>query len=136
MTPLEYKLASSREALIDFQSEHPRSREDVVEAAEGWLADAKRVTALDVGACIAGGLQHEHLNRAILSFVVDSDAFASWLKAGIDGGSLIPRRKRDGEIKRLEKAVRDAETAIVREQLEAEKTAAETKLAALERGEA
>jgi hypothetical protein len=138
MTPLEDKLAEARAARLDFQSAHPRAKEDVAEGAAAWLADARRVTRLDVAGYIAGGgsLHHEHLNAAVTAFVVDSDAFASWMTAGIESAQLLPRKKRDAELKRLAKAVKDAETAIVREQLEAEKTAAEVKLAALERDEA
>jgi hypothetical protein len=135
---LEDKLADARAALIDFQSANPRSREDVHESAEAWLADARRVTRLDVAGYVAGGgsLHPDHLNAAVLAFVVESDAFASWLTAGIDSGQLLPRKKRGGEIKRLQKAVQSCETAIVREQLEADKSAAEQKLAELERSEA
>jgi hypothetical protein len=42
MTP-EQKLEQARAQLLDFQSRHPRSREDVQETAEKWLADARRV---------------------------------------------------------------------------------------------
>ena len=131
------QLAQARAALLEFQSEHPRSREDVQEGAEAWLRDARRVTHLDVAGYIAGGgsLHPDHLRAAVDAFIVDGEAFASWLKAGIDGASLLPRKKRDAELKRLEKAVKDAETAIVRAELEADKAAAEAKLAALEGGE-
>jgi hypothetical protein len=137
MMPLPDKLAQARDALLDFQSANPRSREDVHESAEAWLRDAKQVTRLDVAGYIVGGhgLHPDHLRAAVDAFVVESDGFADWLKAGIDNGQLLPRRKRDGEIKRLERAVEEAERSIIRAELEADKAAAEAKLAALERGE-
>jgi hypothetical protein len=48
----------------------------------------------------------------------------------IDAG-LLTREQRDAELKRLQKAVRDAEGAVARAELEAEKASVEERLAAL-----
>jgi hypothetical protein len=129
----EEKLVQAKAALLDFQSKHPRSREDVQEGAVQWLADARRVTQMDVGGYIAGGgsLHPDHMAAAVTAYVVGSEGFAAWLMEQVDAGGLLPRRKREGEIKRLAKVVSDAETAIVRAQLEADTAAAEAKLAEL-----
>jgi hypothetical protein len=82
------------------------------------------------------GLQREHLALAIDAFTVASPQFRDWVLAQASVEGLLSRRERDKQLAKLEKAVREAETQIVRAQLEAEKQAAEAKLAALERGDA
>lgn len=136
MTPLQDKLADAREALLDFESANPRSKEDAREAAESWLETAVAVAAFDVAGAVGGaGLQREHLALALDAYTVTSEQFRSWVLAQASGDGLLSRKDRDKRLASLRKTVQSAETAIVREQLEADKQAAEMKLAALERGE-
>jgi hypothetical protein len=130
----EERLDQAKAALLDFQSKHPRSREDVQEGAERWLADACRVSEFDLGGYLAGGgsLQRDHLASAIDAFVIASPEFAAWVREQVDAGGLMPRKKCEAEQAKLEKAVRDAETALVRARLEADKAAAVAKLAELD----
>jgi hypothetical protein len=130
MTP-EGKLEQARAALLGFESANPRAKEDLREAAEAWIADARHVVALDVTAAVSGGLQREHLASVIDAFTVASPAFRDWLLAQVNDVGLISRKQRDGELKRLQKAVRDADAAVARAGLEAEKRAVEERLAAL-----
>jgi hypothetical protein len=127
----EEKLTKAREELLAFESANPQAKEDLREAAEAWLRDAQRVTAIELVSVIAGGLQREHLISAINSFVVASPAFREALLAQVNEVGLLTRKQRDSELKRLGKTVREAEAALARAGLEAERRALEERLAAL-----
>jgi hypothetical protein len=128
------RLEAAKADLVEFQSRHPRSREGVQEEIQQWLADGRQTTKVDIGGVIVGGgsLHPDHLTAAVRAFVVDSDAFAAWITEQADARDLLPRKKLNTERAKLEKAVREAETAIVREQLQAQRAEAEAKLAELE----
>jgi hypothetical protein len=130
------RLAEAQAALVEFESRNPRSREDVQEGVAQWVADARKVSAVDIGGVIAGGgsLQHDHLGGVVRAYVLASDDFATWLANQVDARGLLPCKKRESELKRLQKAVADAEKAIVREKLEADRAAAEAELAKLDGG--
>jgi hypothetical protein len=128
--------SQAKNELLDFESKHPRSREDVQETAEKWLADARRITEINLGGYIAGGgsLHPDHMTAAVTAYIVGSDAFANWVTERVDAGGLMSRRKRSGELKRLERAVSEAEKAIMRARLQADRAAAEAQLAELDGG--
>jgi hypothetical protein len=130
------RLEQARAELLDFESQHPRSREHVQESC-GELAQERREcdgSQLERDGLVRGSFHAPQIGQAIVAFVVQSEEFGAWLREQADDGSLLPRKKRDAELKRLERAGREADTAIVRERLEREKRAAETKLAELAQG--
>jgi hypothetical protein len=128
------KLEQAKAELLDFQSRHPRSREDVAEAADEWLAGAQKVSAFDLATVLGGGgvLDRDHLRAVVDAFVISSSQFAAWVAEEVDARGLMSRKKQFAELAKLERAVSDAERDIVRAQLEAEKAAVESRLAELE----
>ena len=130
----EQRLEQVQAALARFRAEHPYSREQVVQFAEGWLTDARRVTAWDLGPVFAGGgrLDFDNLAAAVRAYTVASDGFREWVLGNVDQAALLPERKHAAQLRKLERTVREAETAIVRERLEAQREAVESELARLE----
>jgi hypothetical protein len=133
---LEERLAQAEAALLDFQSEQPRSREDAREAAEAWLAEARHVTAIDLAPVFTGGgsLHPANMKAAIEAFIVASPEFERWLLSHVDGRSLLPQKKRQAKVQELEKAVRGAEKAVARDRLANQQRKVEVHLAAFEDG--
>jgi hypothetical protein len=128
----EEKLTKTREELSRYESDNPRSREDVHEAAASWLETAQHVNDFDVQAALGTGILHgEHLAAVIGAYTVASPAFREWVLAQVDGEGLPSRKERDKRLSALRKAVKDAEVAVKKAELDARKSELENELAAL-----
>jgi hypothetical protein len=129
----EEKLEQARRDLAQFETEHRLSVEEARANAQVWLNQAQRVSEIELRAIFSGSgpLEYELLSATVLAFVLRSPQFETWIGEHLETLSLPTQKKRDAQLRKLNSAVRAAETEIIRAELEEQKREAESKLATL-----